>query len=104
MYGTGRSQEVGNGGQVCGDVEAVCFPVQNIYKMTYSDDNATFEPVNGYGFRAGELLSPVIKTEFVHVLSPQDGPKVLPLLIPSRDHSAGSVLVHRLNEMCPSEQ
>jgi len=30
MYGTGMSQEVGNGGQVCGDVEAVCFPVQNL--------------------------------------------------------------------------
>ena len=48
MYGTGISQEVGNGGQVCGDVEAVGFPVQNVYKMTYGDENATFEPVNGY--------------------------------------------------------
>jgi len=44
MYGTGISQEVGNGGQVCGDVEAVGFPVQNVYKMTYGDENATFEP------------------------------------------------------------
>jgi len=44
--------------QICGDVEAVGFPVQNIYyKMTYGDENATFEsrckretfePVNGY--------------------------------------------------------
>ena len=42
------SQEVSNGGQVCGDVEAVGFPVQNVYKMTYGDENATFEPVNGY--------------------------------------------------------
>ena len=48
MYGTGISQEVGNGGQVRGDVEAVGFPVQNGYKMTYGDENATFEPVNGY--------------------------------------------------------
>ena len=48
MYGTGISQEVGNGGQVCGDMEAVGFPVQNVYKMTYGDGNATFEPMNGY--------------------------------------------------------
>jgi hypothetical protein len=34
--------------QICGDVEAVGFPVQNVYKMTYGDENATFEPVNGY--------------------------------------------------------
>ena len=43
--------------QVCGDVESVGFPVQNVYKMTYGDKNATlesrckretFEPVNGY--------------------------------------------------------
>ncbi len=46
MYGTGISQEVGNGGQVCGDVEAVGFPVQNAYKMTYGDENATSEPLN----------------------------------------------------------
>jgi len=32
MYGTGVSQEVGNGGQVCGDVEPIGFPEQNIYK------------------------------------------------------------------------
>ena len=37
------SQKVGNGGQVCGDVEVVGFPVQNVYKMTYGDENATFE-------------------------------------------------------------
>ena len=48
MYGTGISQEGGNGGQVCGDVEAVGFPVQNVHKMTYGDENATFEPMNGY--------------------------------------------------------
>ena len=57
MYGTGISQEVGNGGQVFRDVEAVGFPVQNVYTMTYGDENATFEscykretvePVNGY--------------------------------------------------------
>ena len=41
MYGTGISQEVGNGGQVCGDVKAVGFLVQNVYKMTYCDENAT---------------------------------------------------------------
>jgi hypothetical protein len=46
MYRTGISQEDGNGGQVCGDVEAVGFPVQNVYKMTYDDENATFEPLN----------------------------------------------------------
>ena len=34
MYGTGISQEVGNGGQVCGDVEAVDFTVQNVYKTS----------------------------------------------------------------------
>ena len=28
------------------DVEAVDFPVQNVYKMTYGDENATFEPLN----------------------------------------------------------
>ncbi len=45
MYRTGISQEVGNGGQVCGDVEAVGFPVQNVYKTTYGDENATSEPL-----------------------------------------------------------
>jgi hypothetical protein len=24
------------------------FPIQNVYKMTYGDENETFEPVNGY--------------------------------------------------------
>ena len=46
MYGTGISQEVGNGGQVCGDMETVGFPVQNVHKITYGDENATFEPLN----------------------------------------------------------
>ena len=46
MYGTVITQEVGNGGQVCGDVEAVGYPLQNVYKMTYGDENATFEPLN----------------------------------------------------------
>jgi len=46
MYKTSLSQEVGNGGQVCGDVEAVGFPVQNAYKMAYGDQNTTFEPLN----------------------------------------------------------
>ena len=32
--------------QVCGDVEEVGFPVQNVYKMTYGDENVTFEPLN----------------------------------------------------------
>ena len=48
MYGTGISQEVGNGGQVCGDLGEVGFPVQDVYKMTYGDENTTFEYVNGY--------------------------------------------------------
>ena len=34
--------------QICGDVEVVGFPIQNVYRMTYGDENATFEPVNGY--------------------------------------------------------
>jgi len=46
LSGTGISQDVGKGGQVAGDVEAFGFPVQNIYKMTYGDGNATFEPLN----------------------------------------------------------
>ena len=29
--------------QICGDVEAVGFPGQNVYKMMYGDENATFE-------------------------------------------------------------
>jgi len=46
--------------QICGDVEAVGFPLQNVYKMTYGNENATFEsrckretfkPVNGYNNR-----------------------------------------------------
>ena len=32
--------------QICRDVEAVGFPVQKIYKMTYGYENATFEPLN----------------------------------------------------------
>ena len=32
--------------QACGDVEAVGFPVQNVYKMTYGVENTTFEPLN----------------------------------------------------------
>jgi hypothetical protein len=54
MYRTGISQEVGNGGQVCGDVEAVGFPVQNVYKMTYGDENSTFEPLNVYKMTYGD--------------------------------------------------
>jgi len=38
-----RSGEVG---RFVGDVEAVGFPVQNVYKMTYGDENTTFEPLN----------------------------------------------------------
>ena len=34
--------------QIYGNVEAVGFPVQNVYKMTYGYENATFEPLNGY--------------------------------------------------------
>ncbi len=32
--------------QICGDVKAVGFPVQNAYKMAYGDQNTTFEPLN----------------------------------------------------------
>jgi len=32
--------------QICGDVEADGFPVQDVYKMTYGDENATFGPLN----------------------------------------------------------
>ncbi|MCJ7775893.1 MAG: hypothetical protein MUP08_05850 [Desulfobulbaceae bacterium] len=46
IYRTDIFQEVGNGGQVCGDVEEVGFPVQNVYKILYGDENATFEPLN----------------------------------------------------------
>ena len=46
IYGTDIPHEVGNDGQVCGVVESVGFPVQNVYKMTYGHENATFEPLN----------------------------------------------------------
>jgi hypothetical protein len=32
--------------QICGDMKAVGFPVQNAYKMAYGDQNTTFEPLN----------------------------------------------------------
>ena len=32
--------------QIRGDVEVVGFPGQNVYKMMYGDENATFEPLN----------------------------------------------------------
>jgi hypothetical protein len=32
--------------QIYADVEVAGFPLQNIYKMTYDDENATFEPLN----------------------------------------------------------
>ena len=32
--------------QICSDVEAVGFPIQKVHKMTYGDENATFEPLN----------------------------------------------------------
>ncbi|OPX36005.1 MAG: hypothetical protein B1H12_08055 [Desulfobacteraceae bacterium 4484_190.2] len=64
MYRTGISQEVCNGGQVCGGGEAVGFPVQNVYKITYGDENATFEPVNGYKNRNGERLKRGNSTNF----------------------------------------
>jgi len=32
--------------KLCGDVEAVGFPVQNAYKMAHGDENTTFEPLN----------------------------------------------------------
>ena len=31
--------------QICEDVEAVGFPLQNVYKMTYGNEGATFEPL-----------------------------------------------------------
>ena len=34
--------------QICRDVEAVGFPVQNAYNMAYGDENTTFEPVKSY--------------------------------------------------------
>ncbi len=37
------SQSVKRGRRVCGDVEAVGFPVQNVYNMTCGDENTTFE-------------------------------------------------------------
>ncbi len=46
MYEMGISQDVGNGGHVCGDVETVGFSLQNVYKMTYHEENSTFEPLN----------------------------------------------------------
>jgi len=36
--------------QICWDVEAVDFPVQNACKMAYGDESTTFEPVNAYDF------------------------------------------------------
>ena len=41
--------------QIHGDVEAFGFPVQNVYKMTYGDENATFEHLNPW-------LRPIIGT------------------------------------------
>ncbi|MFH1931781.1 MAG: hypothetical protein ABIN18_09365 [Pseudomonadota bacterium] len=48
-------------------MEAVGFPVQNVYKMTYGDENATFEPltfepVNGYSmtFNAAALFNHIL--------------------------------------------
>jgi hypothetical protein len=38
IYGTGISQEVGNGGQVCGDVEALGFPVQSLLLLLDSQE------------------------------------------------------------------
>ena len=79
----------------------------NVFLRLKSSPSLTLQKISHSrtaSYVSGKLLSPVIKTEFVHVLSPQDCPKVLPLLIPSGDHSAGNVLAHRLNEMCPSEQ
>jgi hypothetical protein len=32
--------------QIRGDVEVVGFPGQNVYKMMYGDEDATFEPLN----------------------------------------------------------
>jgi hypothetical protein len=58
MYRTGISQEVGNGGQVCGDVEPIGFSVQNVYKMTYGDGNATFEPLTHEPMNGYDILSP----------------------------------------------
>ena len=29
-------------------VGSAYFPIQNVYKMTYGDENETLEPVNGY--------------------------------------------------------
>jgi hypothetical protein len=32
--------------QICGDMEAVGFPVQNAHKIAYGDENTTSEPLN----------------------------------------------------------
>ena len=42
--------------QICGDVEAVGFPVQKAYKMAYGDESTTFEPVNAYDFCNSGML------------------------------------------------
>jgi hypothetical protein len=41
-----RSQVQGSTFWVRDKDKAVGFPAQNIYKMTYGDENATFEPLN----------------------------------------------------------
>ena len=35
---------------VNGQWSMVSFPVQNVYRMVYGDENTTFEPLNGYHF------------------------------------------------------
>ncbi len=53
--------------QICRDVEAVGFPVQNVYKMTYGDENPTFEPLNLW--TRERLLIKLITISFYKILS-----------------------------------
>ena len=41
---------------ICEDVDVVGFPVQNVYKMAYGDENATFEPLNPWTVTSIETI------------------------------------------------
>jgi hypothetical protein len=32
--------------RICGNVKAVCFPIQKVYKIIHSDEDTTSEPLN----------------------------------------------------------
>ena len=71
--------------QFCGDVETVGFPVQNVYKMAYGDENVTFEPVNGYNNRELYLILSILLYSnyqhhiLVHFLPRYTGYGIFPL-------------------------